>query len=99
MISRLIFFLMVFAASGASASPLVFQFTNPAFNSQSNSGDYLLGAAGINRGRGHRYGHSETPTYQILEINNGAIVLQNGEGNVSSIIIQSGNGNDAQTNQ
>lgn len=99
MVKKLIFILAVFMVPEAVASPLVFNFTNPAFNSQSKSGDYLLEAAGATRGRNQSAVRGQTPTYQIIEINNGAVVLQTGEGNSSSITIQSGTGNSSTTNQ
>lgn len=87
-------------ATDATSSPLVFTFSNPAFNSNSNSGDYLLDSAGVPRnGSGRHIGNSATPTYQIIELNNGALVLQDGQGNVSSITIQSGSGNSSETSQ
>ncbi len=87
-------------ATEAFSSPLVFTFSNPAFNSNSNSGDYLLDAAGVPRNHSSRQsGSSNTPTYQIIQINNGALVLQDGQGNTSSITIQSGTGNSSETTQ
>lgn len=81
------------------ATPLVFNFTNPAFAGGAGSGQYLLDTSGMDRRNSGQTSSVQqavgTTIVYNLTISNGVIAIQNGSGNSINAQIQTGSGNAA----